>query len=129
MKHAIRRLALAFIFSLAAVFAVSAGQLEEQLLDAAMNGYTNNVRTLIEKGANVNARWTSGSTALISAASNGYTEIVKILIEKGANVNAKDKIGSTVLWNSENIIPDPNNVGEAARRKEISQMLRKAGAR
>jgi hypothetical protein len=195
MKHAVRHLALAFTFIFATVLVVSAGELEDKLLDAAMNGYTDNVRSLIAQGANVNARRPGGSTALISAASNGRMEIVKILIEKGAdvnaydqygrtallraansvghieiikllidnganmeskdeygrtalmqavssarnanavrtliekgaNVNAKNKMGDTALSMSEGIIPE--NANETARRKEISQILRKAGAR
>jgi ankyrin repeat protein len=59
--------------------------------------YSEMVKALIDKGADVNAKDKDGQTALMLAAGGGYTEIVKALIEKGADVNAKNNTGDTAL--------------------------------
>jgi ankyrin repeat protein len=53
------------------------------------------VPLLIEKGANVNAKDSSGNTPLILAVAKKDIEIIKLLIEKGANVNSKNNYGDT----------------------------------
>ena len=55
------------------------------------------VRLLLEKGADVNANYPSGVTALIWASREGHLNVVKLLLEKGADVNARDKFGRTAL--------------------------------
>ncbi len=57
-------------------------------------------KLLIEKGADVNAKYESGGTALMIAAENGQTETVRLLIEKGADVKATDENGNTALMYS-----------------------------
>src|SRR5690348_17263257 len=57
-----------------------------ELMDAAAKGDLGKVRDLLAKGADVNARDQSGSTALMSAANAAVAEA---LIAKGADVNAK----------------------------------------
>ncbi|OPY76034.1 MAG: Ankyrin repeat protein [Syntrophorhabdus sp. PtaU1.Bin058] len=48
------------------------------------------VKLLLDKGADVNAKWaTEGITALIFASQEGHTDVVKLLLDKGADVNAK----------------------------------------
>lgn len=44
-------------------------------------------KLLLEKGADVNAKASTGQTALFEAAANGQLEIVKLLLAKGATVN------------------------------------------
>ncbi|KIJ49823.1 hypothetical protein M422DRAFT_160335, partial [Sphaerobolus stellatus SS14] len=63
------------------------------------------VQTLLEKGANANARFTgedgSGSeTALSTACRHGYQEIIKLLIENGADVNSFDVLLASASRNS-----------------------------
>ena len=53
------------------------------------------VKTLIDAGANINAKNGGGWTALMIAITK--PEIVKVLVVAGANVNAKDKEGCTAL--------------------------------
>jgi ankyrin repeat protein len=65
-------------------------QLNEQLYEAVRKGDTAAVRTLLDKGADVNAKFRYGATALFKAAERGHTEIVKLLIERGADVSVKD---------------------------------------
>jgi serine/threonine-protein phosphatase 6 regulatory ankyrin repeat subunit B len=55
------------------------------------------VKRLIEKGADVNAQTSFGTTPLMVASAYGYTDIVKLLIEEGAYVNAQTKHGDTAL--------------------------------
>lgn len=51
------------------------------------------VNTLLELGANVNARDLDGRTALMGAAHKGRSEIVQMLVEHGADMAARD-VGS-----------------------------------
>lgn len=53
------------------------------------------VRSLINSGANVEARSEQGLTPLMLAASKGYDEIVLLLKIKGADLNAVDAGGHT----------------------------------
>ena len=55
------------------------------------------IETLIDKGANVNAKNKDGSTALTKAAFNPNSEVIKTLIDEGADINAKNKDGYTAL--------------------------------
>src|SRR5271157_341453 len=67
------------------------------LVKAVEDGDLKMVKSLIAKGANVNARDEDGNTALIYAAGEGHLEIVKLLLDKGADVNAKSVDGMTAL--------------------------------
>ena len=51
---------------------------------ASYNGHIEVVILLIEKGADINARDSSGYTALKMASIMGHTEIANLLIEAGA---------------------------------------------
>ncbi len=68
------------------------------LMAAASRGHTDLVRTLIEKGGDVDATDNAGRTALMEAAFEGYTNTVRVLLEKGAGINAQDKDGWTPLF-------------------------------
>ena len=73
-------------------------KLNADLLDAAFSGDVQDVKQLIKKGANVNAKSEHGrTTPLMEASSEGYTEVAELLIKKGANVNAKSEHGWTPL--------------------------------
>jgi hypothetical protein len=67
-----------------------AEDLSEELLAAARRSDAPAVKTLLAKGADVNARTSYGVTALSFAADRGSIEIVKSLLEHGADVNATD---------------------------------------
>jgi len=66
------------------------------LIQAAQDGNLPAVQTLLEEGADVNAKDTYGFTALMTAAQKGHTEIVKLLLEKGADVNARNTSGTAL---------------------------------
>lgn len=69
---------------------------------AAMNKKPNNteiLRTLIQKGANVNAIAKDNTTPLDFAASTGNPNMVQLLLDSGAgyNINLKDSTGDTPI--------------------------------
>jgi ankyrin repeat protein len=97
------RITLAALFALA-LAAPAAAQadpkqtLNEQLYEAARKGDAAEVRAVLDKGADVNAKFRYGATALFKAAERGHTEVVKLLIERGADVNLKDTFyGATAI--------------------------------
>jgi ankyrin repeat protein len=68
------------------------------------------VRMLLEKGADVNAKDNSRSTALHWAIGTGKprsVEVVRMLLEKGADVNAKNNVKHTALHDA---VRNSNNV-------------------
>ena len=72
--------------------------LHEELFAASRKGDAAAVKALLDKGADVNAKWRYDTTALLMASGRGHLEVVKLLIERGANVNVKDTFyGQTPL--------------------------------
>jgi len=67
------------------------------LHDAAQRSQADEVKRLLEQGADVEARDQFGQTALYVAASRGHFVIVKRLLEAGADVGARDQYGRTAL--------------------------------
>ncbi len=70
-------------------------QLNDQLWEAARKGDAAAVKALLDKGADVNAKFRYGATALSYASDKGHTEVVKILLERGADVNVRDTFYNT----------------------------------
>ena len=62
------------------------------LITAAIGNDLNTVRTLLQKGEDVNARSKVGDTALMSAAQHADATMLKLLLGHGADVNAVTKI-------------------------------------
>jgi ankyrin repeat protein len=72
--------------------------LNDQLYEAARKGDAAEVKAVLDKGADVNAKFRYGATALFKAAERGHTEVVKVLIERGADVDVKDTFyGATAI--------------------------------
>ena len=67
------------------------------LHNAAWKSFTDIVKALIAKGADVDAQGDEYDTPLMLAAGNGHTETVKTLIAKGADIEAEDTSGDTAL--------------------------------
>ena len=64
--------------------------LNEELLVAARKSNVEQVKTLLAKGADIDAKSPYGATPLFFACDRGNDVIVKILLEKGANPNVQD---------------------------------------
>src|SRR5260370_26701359 len=67
------------------------------LMVAALEGHTQEVKELVRRGADINAKDSMGRTALMFAAINMHYETVKVLLEHGAEVNARSNVGGTAL--------------------------------
>src|SRR5262245_31068332 len=63
------------------------------LVDAAMAGNKDAVRTFLKQGADVNTTQGDGMTALHWAAQKGDIDLAKTLLYAGANVKAATRIG------------------------------------
>lgn len=71
------------------------------LMLAAGHGETRVVKSLLDRGVDVNARDSNGFTALLFAARNGHADTVKLLLAGGADVNAKSELlGYTALMSA-----------------------------
>jgi ankyrin repeat protein len=93
------------LFLFAAVVSASAlpaqetkQQLNDKLFEAARAGDAAAVTALLDRGADVNAKFRYGATALFKAAERGNTEVVKVLLARGADPTIKDTFyGATAL--------------------------------
>ena len=71
---------------------------EPEFMQCARAGNLEAVKSLLTRGANVNARESrGGQTALMWAVTSKHPEVVQALIERGADVNASSKGGFTPL--------------------------------
>lgn len=73
-------------------------ELNDQLWEATRKGDAAAVTALLDKGAEVNAKFRYGSTALFKAAERGHAEVIKVLLARGADVSVKDTFyGATAM--------------------------------
>jgi ankyrin repeat protein len=73
-------------------------ELNDQLWEAARRGDAPAVTALLDKGAEVNAKFRYGTTALFKAAERGHAEVVKVLLARGADATVKDTFyGATAM--------------------------------
>ena len=86
----------------------------------------NNVRALIDAGADLNYQDSSGETPLIFSAELNQWDIVYDLLTTGADYSIKDNTGYTIVYSIENNNIDTENELYKWRQKVIS-FLRKRG--
>lgn len=81
-------------------FAAFGQNLNDDLLAATRKSDIEKVKTLLDKGADVNAKSPYGATPLFFACDRSNTEMVKLLLERGAEVNIKDTFygASPLIW-------------------------------
>ncbi|MGH7599621.1 MAG: ankyrin repeat domain-containing protein [bacterium] len=72
-------------------------QNEDRFISAAQEGDVQALKALLDASVNVNAKGSSGMTALMHAAKNNYVDSIKALLEAGADVNAANEFGRTAL--------------------------------
>lgn len=98
---------------------------------AAESGHDDMVELLLEKGADINERYTTGQsydsldTPLHVASDYGNVSTVRLLLEKGAEVDAKNKGGTTPLYAA--VTSGFSSVNEK-NREAIVRMLLERGA-
>jgi hypothetical protein len=102
------RIVLSLFISLAipcvALAQGSKTELNDQLFEAVRKGDAAAVTALLDKGADVNAKFRYGATALFKAAERGHVDVVKVLLARGADVDIKDTFyGTTAMsWALQN---------------------------
>ena len=104
------------------------------LMWVSAKGYTNDVKSLLDNGADVSARNNFGWTPLICGCYYGHTEVVRLLLDNGADVNARNNDGQTALMIVSNC--DANFINlryyqleyEILNRQEIIKLLCNHGA-
>ena len=81
-----------FLFSLVALLLTqnTKQELNDQMFEAVRKGDAAAVTALLDKGADVNAKFRYGQTALFKAAERGHVDVVKVLLDRGADVKVKD---------------------------------------
>jgi ankyrin repeat protein len=90
------------------------GLFGERPLDvAAVRGNLNEIRALLEGGADLNARAENGNTPLHEATGQGSVEAVKLLLEFGAKTDVRNEFGQTAL-----------DIASLRDREEIMVLLR-----
>ena len=79
-------------------------ELNDQLYEAVRKGDTAAVTAALDRGADVNAKFRYGTTALFKAAERGNAAVTQILLDRGADVQVKDTFyGATALsWALQN---------------------------
>ena len=65
-------------------------ELNDQLFEAVRKGDAAAVTAALDHGADVNARFRYGMTALFKAAERGNADVTKVLLDRGIDVNVKD---------------------------------------
>ena len=112
-------LAAMVILVLVASTANAKDDARDALWAAVRNGDTKGAKTLLNKGADVNAKNEIGITALWIAAAKGKPEVVEVLLRAGADVNARDGI-----W-----YETPLSLAVAAGHADVVTALLRAGAK
>jgi ankyrin repeat protein len=79
-------------------------ELNDQLFEAVRKGDAAAVTAALDRGADVNAKFRYGSTALFKAAERGNADVVKVLLDRGADVQVKDTFYSAtaMTWALQN---------------------------
>ena len=97
-RHLILSLLTGLLCSVIVVGQASKQELNDQLYEAVRRNETAAVTALLDKGADVNAKFRYGATALFKAAERGNVDVVKILLARGADVSVKDTFyGATAM--------------------------------
>jgi hypothetical protein len=84
--------------SLSALGQAPQQELNDKFWEAVRRGDLAATTALLDQGADVNAKFRYGTTALFKAAERGHVEIVKLLLDRGADATVKDTFyGATAM--------------------------------
>lgn len=97
-------------------------ELDADLIKAAFSDDLLEVKRLLEKGANVNAKRANGITALMGASIEGHQEVVELLLAREADVDAK------VYFFGHTSGATACDLASEKGHKEIVKLLVRAGA-
>ena len=70
---------------------------DDAFLKSVFEGERKETESLLQLGADIEARTNKGSTALIVAAARGHTSLVELLLNQGTKVNAQNRYDDTAL--------------------------------
>lgn len=68
-----------------------------ELLLAIADGKTDVVKSLLNKGTDINFTSSDSTTALMAARQNGTTDMLRLVIENGVDIGTTDSMGETIL--------------------------------
>ena len=71
--------------------------LEQVFREAAFDGQSEKVRSILDQGTKPDARDPDDRTALMMASFNGHKETVGLLLDRGAIIDTRDAMGRTAL--------------------------------
>ena len=102
------------------LFAISCAPSTQDIVlyDFARIGEADQIKPLIETGADIDVQVENGATALFAASKNGHIEVVKILILHEADLDLENNNGET-----------PLAIAKKNKHKEIVELLIKHGAK
>ena len=86
------------------------------------------VLRMMDKGANINVKFTNGSNLLMIAANSGMLDVLKKCVEKGINVNSKDQYNETPLFWAASKLSRSLSKGTKKNDAAIAQYLIDNGA-
>jgi ankyrin repeat protein len=100
-------------------------ELNDQLFEAVRKGDAAAVTALLDKGADVNARFRYGMTALFKAAERGNADVVKILLDRGVDVKVKDTFyqATAMTWAVDNNHPAVVRLILAKSKEDVDYVL------
>jgi len=92
-----RKLMLVLLMAMTSIFMHSVSA-QSEIADAAQQGDTAAIISLLDSGTDLNATQSDGATALHWAAYRGDVALVKLLVDAGADTSIANRNGSTPLW-------------------------------
>jgi hypothetical protein len=125
MKRLLTPLLLLLLVTIPAIAQTTSPSLNDQMWEAVRKGDAAAVTALLDKGADVNAKFRYGATALFKAAERGNVEVVKVLLARGADVKVRDTFyGATAMtWALDNKNIEVVRAILAKDRDEVDDVL------